>query len=91
MSTLINSANSNSIGSRPKLLDGIGIKEMLKRYSIVRMKNAYYLQHSCYICFCFLENALGKNNTNIFIPVPNVVSIMHKNSWNTLVARKMPT
>lgn len=79
MNTLLNSANSNSIESRPKLLDGTGINETLNRYSIVRMKKAYYFQHSRYICFCFLEDALGKKDTNIFILVPNVVSLMHNN------------
>lgn len=65
--------------SRPKPLDGIGINEMLNRYSIVRLKNAYFFQHSCYICFCFLEDALGKKDTNIFILVASMVSLMHSN------------
>lgn len=90
MNTLTNSENSNSIDSRPKLLDGIGIKEMLKRYSIVRLKNAYYFEHSCYICFCFLEDALGKKDTNIFILVHNVVSLMHNNFLEYQVARRIP-
>lgn len=64
---------------RPKPLDGIRINEMLNRNSILRLKNAYYFQHSCYICFCFLEDALGKKDTNIFILAANMVSLMHNN------------
>lgn len=65
--------------SRQKTLDGIGINETLNRYSIVRLKNAYYSPHLCYICCCFLEDALGKKDTNMLILAATTVSLMHNN------------
>lgn len=57
---------------------------MLNRYRIVRLKNAYYFQHSHYVCFCFLEDAPGKKDTNVFILAANMVSLMHNNLLESL-------
>lgn len=56
MSTLINSTNSSSIDSRTNLLGGIGIKEMLKRYSIVRTLNTFNIHVT--FAFVFLRMPL---------------------------------
>jgi len=64
--------------SKPNLLNGIGINRTLNRYSIVRLKNYYYFQHSCHICFCFLEDALVKKDMNIYILATSTVSLMDK-------------
>lgn len=57
---------------------------MSNRYRIVRLKNAYYFQHSHSVCFCFLKDAPGKKKTNVFILAANMVSLKHNSLLESL-------